>query len=321
MDNFDLDADDSSKEAEEDRKTFRRRQFMYSTEALAMALPLERIHVNHSAFREALLAADRVYQLSKQSALPHGFMLVGDTGTGKSSLIRYYLDSLPPSMLFEASSGVLAVRLQERPNTGRVVSTLLRQIKYPFSQVSRNTVSIKKDLLIDALKQKGSRMLFVDEAHHLCRARKSEREQTDGNELSEFLRELMDECQLGVILCGTHLLDQLRTVDHHLLARVPGRVELKNFDSLAQWQGFVKAFTKQGKAIDLSNLHQGETARLWQLACGGNPRAFKRLVVECVLVCAEKKRSTLDREVMAVAYERITGTGSLSSSPFREEAP
>lgn len=320
MQNFEFDADDPSLEAEEDRKTYRRRLFTYSTDAIARALPLERFHVNHSAFREALLAVDRVYQLSKQSTLPHGVMIIGDTGTGKSSLIRHYRDSLPPSMLFEASTGVLALRLQERPNIGRVVSTLLRLVNYPFAQVSRNTVSIKKDVLIDALKQKGSRLLFVDEAHHLCRSRRSERDQTDGNELSEFLRELMDECQMGLVLCGAQPLDQLRTIDRHLLARVTVRIELKNFESLPQWQGFVKAFTKQSQAVDLSALHLGETARLWQLACGGNPRAFKRLVVECVLVCSEKKRPSVDHEVMAIAYERVTGKGSLSSNPFREEA-
>jgi hypothetical protein len=313
MSDHDLNPDDHSPDAEEVRQTYRRRLFMYSSKALATGLPAERIFVTHPAFKSALEALDRIYQLSVDSSVPQGAMLIGETGTGKSSLIRYYKESMPPSMLFEVNTGALILRLQERPYIGRVVSTLLRLMHYPFSQVAKNTVSLKKDIVIDAMKQKGTRMILVDEAHHLCHARKH------GTETTEYLRELMDECRIGVVLCGTTALDGLRDVDRHLHARVTGRFELKNFEAQTQFQGFIKAFASQCKTFELTGIHGAEFSKFWLTACKGNPRAFKRLVVESILVAVDAGRTSLDLPTIATAFDRVAGRDSLLSNPFREQ--
>jgi type II secretory pathway predicted ATPase ExeA len=320
MSDFDLSPDDHSPDAEEVRQTYRRRLFMYSSKALAAGLPAERIFVTHPAFKAALEALDRIYQLAVDSTVPQGAMLIGETGTGKSSLIHYYKQSMPPSMLFEVNTGALILRLQERPYIGRVVGTLLRLMQYPFSQVQKNTVSLKKDIVIDALKQKGTRMILVDEAHHLCHARKHGREQFDGTETTEYLRELMDECRIGLVLCGTSALDGLRDVDRHLHARVTGRFELHNFDVQAQFQGFIKAFAAQCKTFELAGIHSADFAKSWMTACKGNPRAFKRLAVESILVAIDTGRTALDMATIATAFDRVAGKDSLVTNPFREQA-
>lgn len=310
---------DHDAEEDEAKQIYRRRLATYTVRALEMGLPVERVHVNYPAFKEALEAFDRLYQLASISSVPHGVQLIGDTGTGKTSLVRYYRDTIPPSMLFETSAGVLAIRMQERPNMGRLVSGLLRLLRYPFAQVSKETISLKKDILIEALQQKGTRLLFVDEAQYLCHARRRAAEHEEGNEITEFLRELMDECRIGLVLCGTSSLEGLKQVDRHLCERVPTRLMLSNFDADGSWKAFMQAFAGQIAGIGTHDLCNAGNLRRWHLACGGNPRAFKRLMVETVLVAADAGRDTLDRASMKLAFERVRGKDSLATNPFSSE--
>jgi type II secretory pathway predicted ATPase ExeA len=315
------DDDDFSSEGEEERATYRRRLFTYSSKALERGLAAERIYVNHPSFRAALEALDRIYLLGSKSSVPHGLRIVGDTGTGKSSVLRYFGDAMPPSPTFELATGALIVRLQERPNVGRVVSSLLRQLRYPFAQVSRNTISMKRDVLVDAAKQKGTRLVMVDEAHHLCQTRRAGRDQHDGSDVTELLRELIDECRVGLVLSGTKALDQLHLVDSHLHARTTTRVELRNFDSLPVFTGFMKAFANQCETFNLSALLEPAMAGMWHLACAGNPRAFKRLAVEAILVGVDAGVTVLDAKCCMLAFARVAGRDSLSANPFQGEAP
>jgi energy-coupling factor transporter ATP-binding protein EcfA2 len=310
--------DETAFDDEEERCTYRRRLFTYSADALRRGLALERIYVNHTDFQAVLQSLDRVYQLAVDSSMPHGVIVVGPTGTGKSSVFRYFRDAMPPSTEFELATGALTVRLQERPNVGRLVSALLRQLRYPFTEVSKQTVSLKKDLLIDALRQKGTRAILLDEAHHMCHGRRFKGDLHEGSEITEFLRELMDEVRVALVLAGTSTLDRLPLVDAHLASRLVARIELHNFEVLPRFMGFAKAFITQCASFDCAGLLQPDMATLWHKATAGNPRSFKRLLVETVLVSIEAKASGVERRHCAVAFERVRGRDSLAANPFAE---
>jgi type II secretory pathway predicted ATPase ExeA len=299
----------------------RRRLEMYSQAALSAALPAERIYVSHPAFAAAIRGIDRIYQLSVQSSVPHGALLVGPTGTGKTSLLSYYRDSLPPDLRSEVDATILMVRLQDRPSVGRLVSALLRQLRYAFSHVTTATVGQKKDVLMDALRQKGTRLVFVDEAQALLHQVKHSKGSDEGSEISEFLRELMDECRIGLVLSGSPALDELHRFDSHLRARLASRYELKSFSALPQFLAFCRAFASRCTTFNLEAIGMPELAQRLLPNCEGNPRQVKQLIVEAILVAVDSNKKTLDLQVLATAHDRLAGHGSLRSNPFREEQP
>lgn len=320
MSDFDFDEDDVTPEGEESRRIFRRRLFTYTTDALKIGLAAERVYVNHSACRTALEAFDRLLQLSTASTIPNGVTLIGGPGTGKSSLMQLHRSTLPPSDSFDAGDGILFVRLQEKPSIGRVVSTLLRRLNYPFSHVSKNAVSLKRDIVVDAIRQKKSRVLMVDEAHHIIRGRRADREAQGTCEISEFFRELIDECRIGLVLAGTDALDKLAVIDPHLHSRVATRIELKNFQDNKEWLGFVRSFCTQVKDIDLTTLSKPEVSKLMMTASRGNPRAFKRLVVEAILIASDAGRAHIDHADLGLAFDRIYGKDGQSTNPFAKDS-
>jgi type II secretory pathway predicted ATPase ExeA len=302
-----LDDDDLDVPDDEDRRVQARRMFMYSMRALAAAAPVQKVFVGHPDFKDPLKGCDRAFQLSRALSVQQGLVLAGPTGVGKTALIRYFRDSLPRSSLFEPGLGALALRCPMRPTVGHFIGALLRQLKYPFPHVTSHTLYAKRDVLIEALRQKGTRLAFVDEAHHLRGQTRVRMRNLDGSSCTDLLLELMDEVPLAVCLCGNEQLLSLRDIDESLDGRVSARFQMRNFEMGGVWVGFLKAFRRQCAAFDIGLIEERDHVDRLHKATGGNPRAFKRLITEAVLVAVDAGSSALAGEHLQLAYARVHG--------------
>lgn len=309
-------SDDFDMPDEEERRVISRRLFTYSAKALALASAVDKVFVNHPHFKASLEGLDRVFQLSRELSVQQGLAIIGPTGAGKTALIRYFRNSLPKSSLFEVGLGALAVRIPKKPNVGHLVGALLRQLRYPFPQVNANTLSIKRTVLVEALRQKGTRLLFVDEAHHLrsqCRMRSRHE---DGTTVTDCLRELMDEVPVGLALCGAMELEDLVSIDEHLNSRVSARFKLLPFENGALWHGFIRTFKKQCTVFNLEVLDDRHEAARLHTATGGNLREFKRLITEAVLVATDAGAPAIALGHLAVAFDRVHGGANHVANPY-----
>lgn len=304
-----------------ERKTKARQMFMYSPEAVQAGCEFERVYILHPAINAALQAFDRAFQLGRSTSLPQGLCLIGEPGTGKSSLIKYFKDALPASTLFEHGMGAISIRVQDSPNAGRMVSSLLRALRYPFANTCARTISIKKDLCLDALAQKNTRILFIDEAHNLCRKHTRNVDNTSGTSATEFVREIIDSTGCAVVLAGTSVLDQLESTDHHLANRIRGRFELTNFKDAAYWTALITAFVKRHQSFPLEHLTKPASLHQLHEATKGNLRLLKTLVAEGIMVAVDAKHNALAGEFLATAFQRVMGENSLSTNPFTQGAP
>lgn len=313
--------DDSYEDPEDknERQVRERRFFMYSPAALTVADQIERIYINHHSFKSALASIDRIFQLGSRTTVPQGMMLIGEPGTGKSCVMKLFQAYAPRDALFSPSASTILIRLQEKPSVGRILTHILRQLDYPFSNVPRHAVGLKRDIAIEAIKQKRHRLLMVDEAHHLVHARHANKDWHEGNEVSEFLREVMDECQLGLVLAATHTLDQLADIDRHLCSRVSARIELKDFSKGPEWIAFLQAYVQQCKAFDLKGIENPRSASMWLAASNGNLRVFKQLLVEGVLIAVDDGKRSIELPHLKTAFERVFGTDTRRQNPFIEK--
>ena len=306
---------------DEQRQTLTRRMAAYSANAMNAALDVDRIFVAHTDFVSTVRALDRVFQLGKELSVAQGVSLIGPPGSGKTSLLRYFQASLPQSSLFETGLGMLTVRLPERPSLGPIVSALLKRLRYPFPTVSHQTVGIKRSLLIEALVSNGTRLIGFDEAGHMCGSgvKKPEGAKT-GNEITEFIRELIDEAHVAVALCGDEQLASLDRIDCALGERVTVRQRMSDFSSNASWNGLLAAFARQCKAFDISFICQDTQPETIHKATKGNARRTKALLIEAVLIAVDKGLAGLNNAVMGEAFALVNGTASLEANPWRASA-
>jgi type II secretory pathway predicted ATPase ExeA len=308
--------DDFDVPDEEERRVRERRLFTYSVQALKVATTVDKVCIVHPAFKAALTACDRTFQLSRELSQQQVIVVAGATGVGKTALIRYFRASLPGSSLFEPGLGAIAIRLPAKPNVGQLVGAMLRQLKHPFPQVTGHTLSIKRDLLIEALRQRGTRMLFVDEGQHLRDQSKMRSRSMDGTTVTDCLRELVDETPIGACICGTQEILQLSDVDPSLDNRVGARFQLDAFSEGATWKAFLATFRKHCSQVDLSIIEDAEHVKKLHLATQGNPRSFKRLVTEAVLVCQDEKSPAVTNAHFKEAFGRVSGSVSRIGNPY-----
>lgn len=300
---------------DDDRTTQARRQVMYSPEALAAAEAADRIYVMFPEFKRALTAFDRIYQLSGQLETPQGALIQGPPGTSKTTLAKYFAKSLPQTTLFDIGYGALFIRLRANPTQGLVVSQLLRAVKYPFTEVRKNRVYTMRDIAFEALAQKGTRIVFVDQAHCLSTQARMRHSDVPESAATDTLREMMDETKVGVVLLADAMFKGIEQVDAALADRISVRLTMSHFIEGEVWLAFLDAFSRKIDVVDMSVI-AGEAAAASYKATEGNRRTFRRLMTEGVLIAIDARCKVLGVDHLKLAFERTRGDGSPKANPY-----
>ncbi|NWF46335.1 AAA family ATPase [Hydrogenophaga sp. D2P1] len=300
----------------EDSPTLHRRIATYSVESLRVASQVDKTYVQYPDFVRAIQVMDRLFQLGTELDMPQGAFIEGPTGVGKTALFRYFQESVPKSTLFSPGMGVVGLRVPQRPRTGHFVSGLLRAIRYPFSTGSTPQLYQRRHIVVEGLRAAGTRLIFLDEAQHLLQQLRGPSLHDWECESTEFLRQIMDEGRISMVLAGSEGMDKLEETSKAFSSRLPVRERLKNFDRDATWVGFVRAFSKQCKPFDLTFLCEPAITTRLHYACGGNLRAFKRHVTEAVLLAVDAGALKLDAALLSQAFQITFGSATIRSNPF-----
>jgi len=302
--------------ADEEQQTLEARRLnTYSVEALRIAAEADRAFVLFPNAVHTLKALDRLFQLGTEFTTPQGMYLVGPSGVGKTATFNYFQASLPKSALFSNGSAAIGMRLQSRPKVGHLIQGLLRAVKYPFSTGSGKQLYLRRFILFEALKSSRTRLIWLDEAQHLLFKRPSVVSNEIEGEATEFLRELIDVCNISVVLAGTDELDRLSELAPHLASRISVREEMKCFQADINWIAFVRAFARNCQSLDLSYVNNPNEAMLLHLATAGNLRAFKRLLTEVILISVDSGKR-VNQETLSIAFQRVFGMATMRSNPF-----
>ena len=300
----------------EERQTRARRMSQYGLPALEAGALVEQVYVNFSQFRSCLNAFDRVFQLAKTLETPHGILIKGPPGSSKTTLATYFIKSLPASSLFETGFGAITIRLRTSPAQGHIVSSLLQALKYPFTNVKRNRVFAMRDVAFEALKQRGTRIVFVDQAHCLTTQKRTRHMDVVENSASDTLREMMEETRVGLILLADSSFRGLEYVDQALDDRVSIKMSLSHFLNDGEWHGFLTAFCSAVSCVNLVLLMNSHVAERTLLATNGNRRAFRRLIVEAVMIAIQENQKVVSEDHLNRAFKVVNGTGSSRTNPY-----
>jgi hypothetical protein len=302
----------------EERKISERRLKAYGQAALEIGAAVDSVKILFTQFKVALEACDRIYELSKALDIPQGMVVTGPPGSSKTTLATYFTKSLPSADLVDCGFGAITIRLRNSPSQGHIVSSLLRALNYPFTQVKRGRIFAMRDIAFEALRQRGTRLVFVDQGHCLSTQARHRHQDVLESVASDVLREMMEEAKVGLVILADASFRGLEYVDRALADRVTTRMSLDYFADGPEWHGFLKSFATNVKVVDLSVLTENACAAKVLTATAGNRRTFKRLVIEAVLLVVSKNRKTVEPEHLQLAFDLVNGAASGRSNPFRK---
>jgi hypothetical protein len=212
--------------------------------------------------------------------------------------------------------GAIYIRMRANPNQGQLLSSLLRAVKYPFTEVRTSRLAQMRDVVVEALQQKGTKLIFVDQAHCLSNQVRTKHRDVPETAVTDTLREIMEEVHCGMVLLADSSFQGLEKIDSALADRITVRHTMVHFVPNAIWNAFLDAFAKSIVVVDAAILSTTDCQKKTHIATGGNRRWFRRLIVEALLIAVDVAAPILLESHFWLAYERTAGEDALRANPY-----
>lgn len=277
---------------------------------------LETQYVNYDGFRMVNEKMNDILSLYRANGYIKNLCIVGESGTGKTSLAELLKQSNPDAELPELS--IRTIVNVEVPSVG-TVSALAYQIlaalgdPYP----SKGSIPERTHRIIILLKACKTEALLLDEAQHIYdRGQRRSHYAT-----SDWLKGLLDAIRIPVILLGISRLEMLLNVNEQLRRRFESPINLTGHqfsDSESETYEIVKLLAPS-MAIPLSanELSSNDIASRFYFATDGRVAYIKKLLIAGMETAFDLGESVIYLSTLEQAFsEKIWSEGVGKLNPF-----
>lgn len=236
---------------------------------------------------------------------PGGARIYGDSGTGKSVICKSFSGKYPPE---QTPRGVilpvLLLEMEQKVTAYSFLAGLLRKLGYPFSS-GKNSYALA-DILAEGLRQRGVKLLLMDEAQESGEGRGEGRPK----EIANTLKRVLDKSHVAQAFIGTEKgLKRFFMLGDQLATRVTNEHTLQPLQFDAQFIGILRSFDRALPTLAPSGLDTPEVAKGIHAASHGNFRRLRKLLAFAVLVSTQQGSQSISREHLRDACYRAFGTG------------
>ncbi|HZX77385.1 TniB family NTP-binding protein [Lysobacter sp.] len=273
----------------------------------------------HQALSETYDDVDSDAGVDGEPAVPACLLLIGETRTGKSSVVKDFLARNPPKRRKDGMRQ--AVIYAAAPPEGTVkalLEQLLKALGDPlWSKGSRTNMTHR---LLTLLKGVGCRMIILDEFQHLVDKGQKKRL----FESADWLKNLVESREWALVAVG--LPDSVSVVNANpqLKARFDAPLTMPLFNwqddhSRRQFKAVLKAFAMELQPFELPALESDEIALRLYLATSGRLGLFAKLMDRAVKTAIRHNTTAIRLDDLAAAFDRAiwyAPTFPLEDGPF-----
>lgn len=284
--------------------------------------------VSHSSLRAAIDGLHECIAWSEFNREPAGAILVGQGGTGKTTVCNAILKEYPTHTVEDSSAKVQITSAfyasVPSPSTIKTLAAeLLRKLGDPRPRYG--TADALTERLITLLQTSRTKIILLDEFQHLLADSKVGGARA--NKICDWIKTLVNETGVTICLVGTPDCEALVSSEPQLAGRFARRfrlypLEVGTEDKRGDLVKFLLAMSKEfieqlqfSSVLDFSD--HANAVRVWA-ATGGNVRFVMRLLKEAGVITLSDGRTDLTMDDMAQAYAKGV-TNSLtqfSGNPF-----
>lgn len=153
--------------------------------------------IEHPTFTLAIREIARLHERGKVAGVAEGMLLVAQTGSGKTTALKYYEKQFPRT---EVRTGaripVLRVETPESPTVKTLAEAILFAMGDPSA--TKGTATAMTNRIIHFFKACGVEMLLIDEFQHFYDSGRV----AESKRVSDWLKNLINKVAIPVILAG-----------------------------------------------------------------------------------------------------------------------
>lgn len=219
-------------------------------------------------------------------------MLVGESNSGKTTVITRFLDSSGQPFISDDAVSVRPVIYVEvhKPDERELYNAILRSFWAPHNPVA--PLEKLRHQALHLLRNARTRMLILDEVHTINNGSSIKR-----MDVMNELKMLSNVLHIPLVLVGTRTALQLLTLDAQYSSRFEV-VSLPNWSVNADFQRFLKSFESVLPLKRASKLYSPELTTLIHAISNGNTGNIEYLLRECAKEAIQAGVEVIDRQLL-----------------------
>ncbi|MBU1295738.1 MAG: TniB family NTP-binding protein [Gammaproteobacteria bacterium] len=240
----------------------------------------------YAPVREVLADLESLYQSAEIGGDQLSMLLCGDTGTGKSALIRYFSETKNQNQ--SESLPILLSRVPSKLTVEDTTRQLLGDLGV-FGSSSHRYKNTQSDAhltsrLLDALRVKNTKLIIINEFQELIEFKGARDRQAIGNRL----KLISEEAGVPIVLAGMPWIDEILN-DSQWASRLATRRHTLNYLSLSkrpkEYNELLKLLEQSIPCEVENSLTEFEISLSLFAASCGEIRQLKALLTEAIKLC------------------------------------
>jgi len=239
----------------------------------------EKIMIPHSAFSDALGRVNQCFSFSINKPEAEGLAIVGESGTGKTSVLRTFLERHKPTHRADGMEiPILFASVPSLPTVKSLAGVILEGLH--ASDPERGTENEKSRRIRVLMRETGTRMLMIDEFQHFY----DRGTHKVMHHVADWLKILIDDTRTTLIVSGLPTCLAVIDQNEQLARRFSGAIRLTRFDwevaaERKQFTKVLKTFHDEiTKKYDVPGFGSSDMAFRFWVATGGLMGYLSRLL-------------------------------------------
>jgi Bacterial TniB protein len=266
---------------------------------------VERMVIPHTAFAEARQRIEQCFAFSAAKAEAEGLAIVGESGTGKTSVLKsFQANHMPTRGPDGMEIPILYASVPPMPTVKSLAGVMLAALNAPDCE--RGTENEKSRRLRILMRETGTRMVMIDEFQHFYDRGKRQ----IMLHVADWLKVLIDETRSTLVVAGLPSCRVVINENEQLARRFMASIQLPRFSwtdprQRGEFISILEEYHNQiAKDFKVPALHSDEMAFRFFLATGGLMGYLSKLLRTTLRDAADRKRVSITLEDLNLAHAR-----------------